>query len=328
MNIKLLLLKLSLPLLLMEVLEVGAQNDPYTPVEPTAVENTPVENTAADTPSTPSTPEVPENVAGATGDTGVPGDTGVTADTSDNNNTTKMGARTSAGISGEEEEQALEETLDTVVETNRTMDECGTTSSQLGMFTFYRPISKSILVIRSNFTVIWYYNNILDEEYSYPSQYITLSLFYEEDADPNSWASSWKKPVWVKEIPMGEIEQGPILTGNVPSYQWNWRIMSDEKGAVNTEGFQRNLQTNQKYRLRISGDGKDLQRNPDLECYQEGDIMPGVTRSFYVVDNVELPTYEPLAIPDGAPSVWTFKGWTSFLSLFTTTLLILFYLLI
>jgi len=145
----------------------------------------------------------------------------------------------------------------------------------------------------------------------------------------NEWMnSSWKKPVWVKEIPMGEIEQGPILTGNVPSYQWNWRIMSDEKGAVNTEGFQRNLQTNQKYRLRISGDGKDLQRNPDLECYQEGDIMPGVTRSFYVVDNVELPTYEPLAIPDGAPSVWTFKGWTSFLSLFTTTLLILFYLLI
>jgi len=196
--------------------------------------------------------------------------------------------------------------IDTINNTNTTLDACGTTSSQLGMFSFSKPISKSVLVQFSNFTIIWYYNNIIYDNYAYPTNNITISLFYEEDGNSNNWASSWKNPVWEKTLAMSEIEEGPTLTNNVRSYQWNWRIMYDDKGA-NTEGFKQSLRTNEKYKLRISGDGKDIQRNENLKCYQDGDIMPGTTRAFYIVENNYVPIYSPMKITDGAFSISSIK---------------------
>eukprot|EP00833_Pecoramyces_ruminatium_P002334 jgi/Orpsp1_1/1176366/evm.model.c7180000057323.1 len=196
--------------------------------------------------------------------------------------------------------------IDTITNTNTTLDACGTTSSQLGMFSFSKPISKSVLAPFTNFTIIWYYNNIIYDSYSYPTNNITLSLFYEEDANSNNWASSWKTPVWEKTLPMSEIQEGPTLTNNVRSYQWDWKIRYDENGA-NNEGFVQSLKTNEKYKLRISGDGKDIQRNENLKCYQDGDIMPGTTRAFYIVENNHIPSYEQMKIADGAFAISSIK---------------------
>jgi len=82
--------------------------------------------------------------------------------------------------------------------------------------------------------------------------------------------------------------------------------MYDENGASN-EGFQQSLRTNEKYKLRISGDGKDIQRNENLKCYQDGDIMPGTTRAFYIVENGHLPLYSPIKIADGAFAISSIK---------------------
>jgi len=358
MNIKLLLLAFLFFLILPYASVVRGQDDPNLPVaegmpaapvtaentvventmENTAVENTAVEETPPDQVIPPQTNDgnagMEDNTTNMNGNVNgnvntnvnTNGGTGTGTGDGTGNGNGKAGGGGQVIIEGEgeEDEDALEGQLDTIVNTNTTLDECGTTSSQLGMFSFYRPISKSILVLHSNFTIIWYYNNLMNEVYTYPTEYITLSLFYEEDANPNSWASSWKKPVWEKVIPMGEVEAGPTLTNNVPSYQWDWKILYDGKtGQPSSEGVYQTLRTNEKYRLRISGDGKDLQRNSALQCYREGDIMPGVTRSFYMVENIALPTYEPFAIPDGARprvmrpslSVWTGHPWTSLLSL-------------
>jgi len=105
--------------------------------------------------------------------------------------------------------------------------------------------------------------------------------------------------VWEETIPMSKIEEGPTLTNNVRTYQWNWRLLYNETGQ-DTKNFKQALRTNEKYKLRISGDGKDIQRNPDLKCYQDGDIAPGATRPFFIVDNNKIPSYGPLAIPDHA----------------------------
>jgi len=194
--------------------------------------------------------------------------------------------------------------LDEIKNTNTTLDSCGTTSSQLGMFSFYRPISKSVLVPFSNFTVIWYYNNIIYDSYNYPTNNITIGLYYEDDANYNS-ASSWKTPVFERTLTLDQIEEGPTLTGNVRSYKYNWKIMYDENGASNAD-FHQTLKPNEKYKLRISGDGKDLQRNPN-NCYSEGDIIPGVTRAFYVVENNHMPLYGNIIVPDGALTYHTMK---------------------
>jgi len=187
--------------------------------------------------------------------------------------------------------------IETIKNTNTTLDSCGTTSSQLGMFSFHRPVSKNVLVPFSNFTIIWYYNNIIYDSYNYPTNNITLGLYYEDDANSNS-AGSWKSPVWERTLPMDQIEEGPTLTNNVRSYQYNWRIMYDENGFSNAD-FHQVLRPNEKYKLRISGDGKDLQRNPD-NCYSEGDIIPGITRAFYVVENNHIPLYAHIPIKDAA----------------------------
>lgn len=197
--------------------------------------------------------------------------------------------------------------LDEIKNTNTTLDSCGTTSSQLGMFSFYRPISKNVLVPFSNFTIIWYYNNIIYDSYNYPTNNITIGLYYEDDANYNS-ASSWKSPVFERTLTLDQIEEGPTLTGNVRSYQYNWKIMYDENGANNAD-FHQNLRPNEKYKLRISGDGKDLQRYPD-NCYSEGDIIPGVTRAFYVVENNHIPLYGNISVPDGAWTYHTMKTLT------------------
>ncbi|ORX40423.1 hypothetical protein BCR36DRAFT_364590 [Piromyces finnis] len=199
-------------------------------------------------------------------------------------------------------------TLDSTIENvaNATLDACGHTSRQFGLFSFSKPISKSVIPILSNFTIVWYYNNILDATYFYPTNNVTFSLYFEQDANSNDWSNAWKNPVWEQTIPMSEVETGPILTGNVKSFQWNWRVMYDENG-LDTKNFKQSLRTNEKYKLRISGDGKDIQRNPELKCYQDGDITPGSTRPFYIVDNTELPIFNPIDIPDSAFSMLSFK---------------------
>lgn len=211
---------------------------------------------------------------------------------------------------------------ETTMSNNTVIDGCGTISAQVGMFSFSKPISKSVLVQYSNFTIIWYYNNIIYDNYTYPTNNVTLSLFYEEDANSNNWASSWKKPVWTKTLSISEIENGPTLTNNVKSYQWDWKINYDDDRE--NKGFIQALRTNEKYKLRISGDGKDLQTNSDnFKCYHDGDIMPGSTRAFYIVENNALSNkyYAPINVPDGAFSRYiTHTTLNIFLILFTLVL--------
>jgi len=174
---------------------------------------------------------------------------------------------------------------------------CGTDRSSLGMFAFHRPIKKSILVQNSNFTIMWYFANILPEyDYNYPTKDITFKLYREEDANPNSWgADSYKKPVFERTIPVSEVEVGPIIE-NKQTYQYNWYI--DPSVDV-----KQTFQSNKKYRLRIYGDGKDVQSNSaNFECYDDGDIQPATTREFYVVNNEPIDTkyYFPIKIEDEA----------------------------
>ncbi|ORX68068.1 hypothetical protein BCR32DRAFT_330223, partial [Anaeromyces robustus] len=222
-----------------------------------------------------------------------------TTNSNSNNDTSpsKTDDKTSESTSVIETEDAQ---LDEIKNSNKTLDSCGTTSSQLGMFSFHRPVAKNVLVPYSNFTIIWYYNNIIYDSYNYPTSNITIGLYYEDDANSNS-AGSWKSPVFERTLSMDQIEEGPTLTGNKRSFQYNWKIMYDDTGAKSTADFHQILRPNEKYKLRISGDGKDLQRNPD-NCYSEGDIIPGITRPFYIAENSHIPLYANIVVPDTAYS--------------------------
>lgn len=195
---------------------------------------------------------------------------------------------------------------------------CASDKSTLGMFSFHRPRSESVLVVNSNFTIVWYYNNIINEVYNYPKNNITLKLFYEEDADSNNWSNSWKKPVWSRTLNMNEIEEGPMLKNNVRSYQYNWMII-----PLTTHGFLQSLKSNQKFKLRIYGDGKDIQSNAEnYACYANNDIQPGITRAFLLVENnhIDNKYYSPIPIEDGA----SFLDRSTFKMLFLLLTVILF----
>ncbi|ORY77138.1 hypothetical protein LY90DRAFT_501524 [Neocallimastix californiae] len=149
-------------------------------------------------------------------------------------------------------------------------------------------------VIGSNFTIVWSYNNILEGyEYNYPKNDVTIKLFFEEDANPNNWSNAWKNPVFEKTIPLEKVETGPILNG-IQTYQYNWFINPKD-------GFIRSPKSNEKYKLRIYGDGKDVQSNSaNFQCYGDGDIQPGLTVAFYIVENnrIEERYYRQLPIVD------------------------------
>ncbi|KAG4107379.1 hypothetical protein H8356DRAFT_974671 [Neocallimastix lanati (nom. inval.)] len=196
---------------------------------------------------------------------------------------------------------------------------CGSDRASLGMFAFHKPIKRSILVINSNFTIVWSYNNILEGyEYNYPQNDVTFKLYYEDDANPNNWSNAWKNPVFEKTIPLADVEQGVILNG-IQTYQYNWFI--DPK-----DGFIRNPKSNEKYKLRIYGDGKDVQsNNANFKCYGDGDIQPGLTVAFYIVDNnrIEDRYYKQIPIIDNGTGM---QSKTSLMSFITTILLILYYI--
>ncbi|ORX40422.1 hypothetical protein BCR36DRAFT_416885 [Piromyces finnis] len=234
-----------------------------------------------------------------------------TSNTMDTSTTTNTDENDNKNNPNEDKTTTTTTTLDTPIEnasnTNTTLDACGHTSRQFGVFSFAKPISKSVVPIFSNFTINWYYNNILESgTYFYPTNNITIGLYFEQDANSDDWSNAWKSPVWEQTIPMNEISEGPTLTGNVKSYQWDWKVMYNNNG-LDTQNYKKSIKTNEKYKLRISGDGKDIQRNPELKCYQDGDIAPGSTRPFYIVDNTELPIFNPMDIPDSAFSMVSFK---------------------
>lgn len=195
---------------------------------------------------------------------------------------------------------------------------CGSDRASLGMFAFHKPIKRSILVINSNFTIVWSYNNILEGyEYNYPKNDVTIKLFFEEDANPNNWSNAWKTPVFEKTIPLDKVETGPVLNG-IQTYQYNWFI--DPK-----DGFIRSPKSNEKYKLRIYGDGKDVQSNSaNFHCYGDGDIQPGLTVAFYIVDNnrIEERYYKQLPIEDNGAGM---QAKTSLVMSFITAILLILY---
>lgn len=145
---------------------------------------------------------------------------------------------------------------------------------------------------------MWYFANILEgNTYKYPENNITLKLFHKEDANPNDYATAYKKAVFEKTITVDQIEKGPIVQ-NIQTYQYNWNIIPSQQ-----EGFKEPLIPNKEYKLRIYGDGKDVQSNGEnYKCYDDGDIQPGSTREFYVVENTEIDNhyYRPIPIEDDA----------------------------
>ncbi|OUM68863.1 hypothetical protein PIROE2DRAFT_19798 [Piromyces sp. E2] len=152
-------------------------------------------------------------------------------------------------------------------------------------------------LVNSNFTIIWYYNKILPGyEYNYPVNNITFKLFYEDDANPNNWANAWNNPVFERTIPMSEVKEGPTIE-NGKTFLYNWDVIQDIE-----HGFKQSPKTNEKYKLRIYGDGKDAQSAQRDICYGDGDIIPGLTRSFYLVDNGRIieKYYAPIPIEDDA----------------------------
>jgi len=196
--------------------------------------------------------------------------------------------------------------------------DCGSDRASLGMFAFHKPIKRSILVINSNFTIVWSYNNILEGyEYNYPQNDVTFKLYYEDEANPNNWSNAWKTPVFSKTIPLSQVEQGVILNG-IQTYQYNWFI--DPK-----DGFIRNPKSNEKYKLRIYGDGKDVQSNSaNFTCYGDGDIQPGLTVAFYIVDNnrIEDRYYKQIQIVDNGAGM---QAKTSLIMSFIATILLILY---
>jgi len=147
---------------------------------------------------------------------------------------------------------------------------------------------------------MWYFANILPEyTYNYPQQNITFKLFHTEDANPNSWAANpFTKPVFERTISVAsnEIVVGEIIDQK-QTYQYNWFIDP-------TVDFKQGLKTPEKYKLRIYGDGKDVQSNKaNFQCYDDGDIQPATTREFYIVENQPIDInryYHPIPIEDDA----------------------------
>jgi len=198
-----------------------------------------------------------------------------------NNNKTGNNSDTKSNGKDDDEEEQVKETG------------CGSNRDTLGSFAFQRPFKRSVLPVNSNFTIAWSYIGIREGfEYNYPKNTVTLKLFYEADANPNNWSTAWKNPVIIKDIPVSEVEFGPMEKG-VQTYRYNWHINQAECLI--------NLKTNEKYKLRIYGDGKDVQsNNGNFTCYNDGDIQPGITVAFYIVDNNRIAEnfYRPIAIDD------------------------------
>jgi len=122
-------------------------------------------------------------------------------------------------------------------------------------------------------------------DYNFPVNNITIQLFYKEDINPYDWATV-RKPVFEKTLPIGEVGPGP-------DFQYNWYLNSNTK-----EGFKQPLVLDRKYKFIIYGDGKNVRSNPDFKCYSDGDIHPGSSNEFYIVNNNEIDKkyYEPIEI--------------------------------
>jgi len=174
-------------------------------------------------------------------------------------------------------------------------DYCGNERDSWGMFAFRKPDKKSVVVMNSNFTIIWYYNKIREGfTYNYPSN-ITFKLYYEEDSNPNVWNNPWDKHVFERTVPLSECQEGPSFNG-IRTQQYNWEIIPDVE-----HGFIQNARIG-KYRLRIYGDNKDVQSNSNFECYADGDIYPALTNPFYIVENNRITDkyYNVIEIDDDA----------------------------
>lgn len=194
-------------------------------------------------------------------------------DKSDNNGETKEDE--------DDELKLINEDNDGNDEEHNEGDGCEHNRDSLGMFAFHKPVKRSILVVNSNFTIVWYYNKILPGyTYNYPSNNITFKLYYEDDSNPNNWGLNWGNPVFERTVPLSEIEDGPTFNG-IKTYQYNWEVI-----AGTDHGFRQSPKYNEKYRLRIYGDDKDAQSNQaNFKCYDDGDITPGLTVTFYLVEN-------------------------------------------
>jgi len=126
---------------------------------------------------------------------------------------------------------------------------------------------------------------------------ITIKLFHKDDANPSDYTNAYKKPVFERTISLDQVEIGPVVQ-NIQTYQYNWNIIPDTK-----EGFKQALIPYKQYKLRIYGDGKYVQSNgANFQCYNDGDIQPGSTREFYIVENQEISSeyYRPINIEDDA----------------------------
>jgi len=191
--------------------------------------------------------------------------------------------------------------------------------ASLGMFAFHKPVKRSILVINSNFTIIWSFAGILDGyEYNFPNSNITLKLYEEEDSNPNTNGNTWDSPVFERTIPLTEVEEGPVID-RIRTYKYNWFIIPTIE-----EGFKKTPISNKKYRFRIYGDGKDDHSQPGFDCYSNGDIQPGLTVPFYLVENtpITMNYYKPIAIEDDARMN---ANMSLFTTIIITMLLILYY---
>ncbi|KAG4095201.1 hypothetical protein H8356DRAFT_1689538 [Neocallimastix lanati (nom. inval.)] len=195
-------------------------------------------------------------------------------------------------------------------------------SSSIGNILFQKPDSKSIVVPYSNFTLIWYYDN-RGFDVVYPSVNITFLLFKSEDANYNDYINAWKNPIFTKTLKLSEIQPGPQRTDGKPVYQWDWdtNFYSDE------ESYTQPPSLNAQYKFRIVGDGKDIKTNADhFDCYRDGDLTPGSTSAFYIVENKPLGNnYKPLVIENSALSIYkSAKFMTTIIILFIVSVLLVF----
>jgi len=198
----------------------------------------------------------------------------------------------------DEEQKLIDKDNDGNDEEHNEGDGCEHNRDSLGMFAFVKPVKRSILVTNSNFTIQWFYNKILaGYTYNYPSSNITFKLFYEDDSNPNNWGLAWGNPVFERTVPISQIEDGPIISGS-KTYQYNWEVITDTD-----HGFKQSPKSAEKYRLRIYGDDKDAQSNQaGFQCYSDGDISPGLTVPFYLVENQRITDkyYQVMEIEDDA----------------------------
>jgi len=125
-------------------------------------------------------------------------------------------------------------------------------------------------------------------------------LFKNEDANYNDYLNAWKNPVYTVTIPISQIEPGPERSDGKPVYQWNW----DTNFYIN-EGYSQIPPLNIKYKFRIIGDGRDTSTNvKNYPCYKDGDLQPGATSSFFIVQNTALGlNYKPLVIENSGFSI-------------------------